>query len=134
MTKRKPDQVVEYRISLQDKQSEQLESVIIAYQFNRILTPLVEILKDNTAMALIFTAIAGYLGFEWVAGKYEDTVGMYADFKTQFKQSPQFHEAGWKGFQEGSPWMPSFLERALFKFITGVDPPGETGFREGGGI
>ena len=133
MTKRKPDKVIEYRISLQDKQAEQLESVIIAYQFRQFITPLVDILKDNTAMALILTAIAGYLGFNWVAGKYEDTMGMFDDFKTQFIQSPQYHEAGWKGFQEGIP-LPSFLERALFKLITGVDPPGETGFREGGGL
>jgi len=38
MTKRKPDKVIEYRISLQDKQSDQLGSLIAAIQFNRVTT------------------------------------------------------------------------------------------------
>jgi len=53
MTKRKPDQVIEYRISLQDKQSEQLDSMIAAYQVNKIATPLVALLSDASAMLLI---------------------------------------------------------------------------------
>jgi len=36
MTKRPPDQVIEYRISLQDKQSEQLDSLIAAVQFKQV--------------------------------------------------------------------------------------------------
>jgi nitroreductase len=36
MTKRDPDQVIEYRISLQDKQSEQLDSLIAAVQFKQV--------------------------------------------------------------------------------------------------
>ena len=117
MTKRKPDKVIEYRISLQDKQAEQLESVIIAYQFSRFISPLVDILKDNTAMGLILTAIAGYLGFNWISGKYEDTMEMIDDFSTQFKQSPQYQEAAWKGFKEGSP-LPTFIDRVLFNLFT----------------
>jgi len=53
MTKRKPDQVIEYRVSLQDKQSEQLDSMIAAYQVNKIATPLVALLSDVSAMAII---------------------------------------------------------------------------------
>jgi len=53
MTKRKPDQVIEYRVSLQDKQSEQLDSMIAAYQINKIATPLVALLSDVSAMAII---------------------------------------------------------------------------------
>jgi len=36
MTKRPPDQVIEYRLSLQDKQSEQLDSLIAAVQFKQV--------------------------------------------------------------------------------------------------
>ena len=36
MTKRPPAQVIEYRISLQDKQSEQLDSLIAAVQFKQV--------------------------------------------------------------------------------------------------
>jgi len=53
MTKRKPDQVIEYRVSLQDKQSEQLDSMIAAYQINKVATPLVALLSDPSAMLLI---------------------------------------------------------------------------------
>jgi len=53
MTKRKPDQVIEYRVSLQDKQSEQLDSMIAAYQINKVATPLVALLSDTSAMLLI---------------------------------------------------------------------------------
>jgi len=53
MTKKKVDQVIEYRISLQDKQSEQLDGIIAAYQVNKIATPLVALLSDASAMLLI---------------------------------------------------------------------------------
>jgi len=53
MTKRKPDQVIEYRVSLQDKQSEQLDGLIAAYQINKVATPLVALLSDASAMLLI---------------------------------------------------------------------------------
>jgi len=53
MTKRKPDQVIEYRVSLQDKQSEQLDSIIAAFQINKIGTPLVALISDASAMLLI---------------------------------------------------------------------------------
>jgi len=53
MTKRDPDQVIEYRISLQDKLNEQVDSAIAAYQINKIATPLVALLSDASAMLLI---------------------------------------------------------------------------------
>jgi len=53
MAKKKVDQVIEYRISLQDKQSEQLDSMIAAFQINKIGTPLVALLSDASAMLLI---------------------------------------------------------------------------------
>jgi len=60
MTKRKPDQVIEYRVSLQDKQSEQLDSMIAAYQVNKIGTPLVALLSDGTAMLTIAALLEAY--------------------------------------------------------------------------
>ena len=53
MTKRKPDQVIEYRISLQDKQSEQLDGLIAAYQINMVASSLVALLSDVSAMLVI---------------------------------------------------------------------------------
>jgi len=60
MTKRKPDQVIEYRVSLQDKQSEQLDSMIAAYQINKIGTPLVALLSDGSAMLIIAGLLEAY--------------------------------------------------------------------------
>jgi len=53
MTKREPDQVIEYRISLQDKLNEQVDGVIAAYQINKVATPLVALISDASAMLLI---------------------------------------------------------------------------------
>jgi len=53
MTKRDPDQVIEYRISLQDKLNEQVDSALAAYQINKVATPLVALLSDTSAMLLI---------------------------------------------------------------------------------
>jgi hypothetical protein len=53
MTKREPDQVIEYRISLQDKLNEQVDGVIAAYQINKVATPLVALLSDVSAMLVI---------------------------------------------------------------------------------
>jgi len=53
MTKRDPDQVIEYRISLQDKLNEQVDGIIAAYQINKVATPLVALLSDTSAMLLI---------------------------------------------------------------------------------
>jgi len=53
MTKKNPDQVIEYRISLQDKLNDQVDSVIAAYSINKVATPLVALLSDVSAMLVI---------------------------------------------------------------------------------
>ena len=53
MTKKKVDQVIEYRISLQDKLNEQVDSALAAYQINKVATPLVALLSDVSAMLVI---------------------------------------------------------------------------------
>jgi len=39
MSKRKPDQVIEFRISLQDREREMFDTLVAAQTFNRIATP-----------------------------------------------------------------------------------------------
>jgi len=70
MTKRKPDKVIEYRISLQDKQSEQLDSLIAAVQFKQVtsgagslfegigVSEITKHLEDPTVMVQVFYSIA----------------------------------------------------------------------------
>ena len=88
MTKRKPDKVIEYRISLQDKERELLEHLVYvegtAKAFNQFTEPFVEIIKDISAMALIFGAIAVYGGWMLVITPgIENVEELYADFMAQ---------------------------------------------------
>ena len=88
MAKRKPDKVIEYRISLQDKERELLEHLVYvegtAKAFNQFTEPFVEIVKDISAMALIFGAIAAYGGWKFVVSPGIETAeGLYADFMAQ---------------------------------------------------
>ena len=88
MTKRKPDKVIEYRISLQDKERELLEHLVYvegtAKAFNQFTEPFVEIIKDISAMALIFGAIAAYGGWKYVITPgIENVEELYSDFMAQ---------------------------------------------------
>ena len=53
MSKRKPDQVIKFRISLQDREREMFETLIAAQTFNRIAQPTVDLLKDTSAVSAI---------------------------------------------------------------------------------
>jgi len=98
MTKRKPVQVIEYRISLQDKQSEQLDSLIAAVQFKQVTSGLGSVfqglgipeitkqLKDPTEMVQIFYSIAMVLealGIETGAPTPFD----YNDWKAEYERA-----------------------------------------------
>ena len=67
MPKRKPDELIEYRISLQDKERELLDQVSTAYSVNKIATPLVNLLSDASAMSLVIIFL--YSSFQQV-GRY----------------------------------------------------------------
>ena len=88
MTKRKPDKVIEYRISLQDKERELLEHLVYvegtAKAFNQFTEPFVEIIKDISAMTLIFGAIAAYGGWKFIITPGIETAEeLYSDFMAQ---------------------------------------------------
>jgi len=81
MTKRKPDQVIEYRVSLQDKQSEQLDALITAVQVRAFAAPLVNVLSSPVAMlgiiGMILALASKYLGPGWeekVEGKTQEQI------------------------------------------------------------
>jgi len=102
MTKRKPDQVIEYRISLQDKQSEQLDSMIAAIMVKNvgqglggILTPLVAGLSDLTFCVVIIIL------YEMVTGKdtgilqllgLDITLASLRDSWVAYRNSPAYEE------------------------------------------
>jgi len=89
MTKRAPKEVYEFRISMQDKERELLEHLVYvegtAKAFNQFTEPFVEILKDNTAMLLILTTLAGYLGWDYIVNPALTNIGeTLADWQTQY--------------------------------------------------
>ncbi len=109
MTKRDPDQVIEYRISLQDKQSEQLDSLIAAIQFNRVTTGVGSIfsglgvseitkqLKDPSEMIGVFYSIAmvlEFMGYETGLPTPADMSGWKDEFQAAKVEREATGEAG----------------------------------------
>ena len=86
MPKPKPDQVVRHEIVLGRSERELISDGLMAYQINRISTPLVALLSDASAMGLIFGGIATYYGFKFDVGTrvYDSSLDLYNDFKTQY--------------------------------------------------
>ena len=65
MTKRKPEPVNEIRISLQDKQSQQLVEIVTAYMIGNVLPSVGSLMKDVTGMIVLLSILAGLLGFKF---------------------------------------------------------------------
>ena len=85
MPKPKPDNVVRHEIVFGRSERDLLEGALIAYQVNRISTPLVALLSDVSAMTLIFSALAGILGWKYVAAPGLAEAGeLYNDFINQY--------------------------------------------------
>lgn len=57
MPKPKPDQVVRHEIVLGRSEREMLDTAITAYTTNRVMTPFVSLLSDNTALLALFTIL-----------------------------------------------------------------------------
>mgnify|MGYP001160923803 FL=1 len=86
MPKPKPDQVVRHEIVLGRSERELISDGLLAYQINRISTPLVALLSDASAMGLILGGIATYYGFKFDIGTrtYETGLELYNDWKIQY--------------------------------------------------
>ena len=86
MPKPKPDQVIRHEIVLGRSERELISDGLLAYQVNRISTPLVALLSDASAMGLILGGIATYYGFKFDIGTrtYETGLELYNDWKIQY--------------------------------------------------
>ena len=98
MPKPKPDNVVRHEIVFGRSERDLLEGALIAYQVNRISTPLVALLSDVSAMTIVFTALGTYLGFKFEVfqGGYADMTSLVNDFINQyeaFKESSTLDQA-----------------------------------------
>ena len=61
--------MIEFRISLQDKEREMADLFLGAYAFNQITTPIVDLLKDVTGLITLFTLMAA-LGLTGISFKF----------------------------------------------------------------
>jgi len=86
MPKPKPDQVVRHEIVLGRAERELISDGLLAYQVNKISTPIVALLSDASAMGLILGGIATYYGFKFDIGTrtYETGLELYNDWKIQY--------------------------------------------------
>lgn len=85
MPKPKPDQVIRHEIVFGRSERELIEGALVAYQVNKIATPTVALISDISAMTLIFSAIAGYLGWEFIISPGIDTAdALYSEFMKQY--------------------------------------------------
>ena len=134
MTKRKPDKVIEYRFSLQDKERQMLDSYVAAHSFNSVTTPIVTLMNDMTGMAVFLELIAG-LGlagvvFIFSGGPYEDMPTMISDWLFQRDQAAA--ATGITLVGRGPLWGTIDLFERLFG-INIPDVPGGYEPPEGGG-
>ena len=148
MTKRPPDQVIEYRISLQDKQSEQLDSLIAAIQFNRVTTGvgsvltglgIPEIAKDlNDPKQMIETfysiaMIVEFLGYDTILPTPFD----FFDYKKEYEAARKDRrETGVAGGAAGDYSFGALIFNLLNPNweIFGVPWPGSAGDPGGGTV
>ncbi len=86
MPKPKPDQVIRHEIVLGRSERELISDGLLAYQINKISTPLVALFSDASAMGLILGGIATYYGFKFDVGTraYESGLELYNDWKIQY--------------------------------------------------
>jgi hypothetical protein len=82
--KPKPDQVIRHEIVFGRSERELIEGALVAYQVNKVATPLVALISDVSAMTFIFSIIGGYLGIKYVVSPGLTEVGeIYDDFRNQ---------------------------------------------------
>ncbi len=98
MPKPKPDQVIRHEIVFGRSERELIEGALVAYQVNRIATPTVALLSDVSAMSIVLTALATYLGFEYNldALAITETQALINDWQKQYtayKESPAYQAA-----------------------------------------
>jgi hypothetical protein len=82
MSKRKPDEVKEIVIRLQDKERQLLDDFVMSKNINLVSEPIVEILKDVSAMTTLTIA---YLTFRYggnISSQLRGTYGNVLDLVT----------------------------------------------------
>ncbi len=95
MPKPKPDEVIRHEVVLGRVERDLVETATMAYTVNRVATPLVALLSDVSAMTIILSLVATYLGFKYevpqlIGGEMAEIL---ADFDAQYQAAKDKAEA-----------------------------------------
>ncbi len=95
MPKPKPDEVIRHEVVLGRVERDLVETATMAYTVNRVATPLVALLSDVSAMTIILSLVATYLGFKYevpqlIGGEMAEIL---ADFDAQHQAAKDKAEA-----------------------------------------
>jgi len=76
MPKPKPDQTIRHEISLSRPTQDLLSDAVVAYQINKVATPLVSLLSDASAMLIVAGLLEAYGITDLIPNTvYDDIVG-----------------------------------------------------------
>lgn len=116
MPKPKPDQVIRHEIVLGRSERELIEGALVAYQVNKIATPAVALISDNSAMIWILSIISGILGWKYILSPgLENAADILGDWQNQYN--------AWKS-AGGTPQ--ELASDIVIDTITGIPFPGST--------
>ena len=85
MPKRAPDQTVTIRIEMQESERRMLEQLINAYTLEQVSNPIVEILKDASALYAIVTMIELFTDIDLPIATAADTGEIWDAIKTTWQ-------------------------------------------------
>jgi len=127
MTKRDPDQVIEYRISLQDKERQLLESYVTAYMMGNAgrlmegigIPEITKQLKDPSEMIGIFYSIAMLVELMGIETGLPTPVDFLPWFQEYQQKSQSMAEKRAEAGGSTSVWG-QFLD--TWRTVLGVDP------------
>ncbi len=121
MPKRKADKVIEYRISLQDKEREMIDSALGAYQMNKIATPIVNLMNDVSGMTVLLILLASILGFTFSTAMLASNASVADVIDAFLTQKAQAEAAGVIGAAGVYGPIPAPISHLLIQFL-GLTP------------
>ena len=120
MPKPKPTQVIRHEIVFGRKEKEMLDSVMSAYTFNRVSSPIVELMNDKEGMAVLLSVLAttGLAGtaFAFLVDDNLSVAGLVDSFFTQRQQAIVS-----AGLEYGSLFDPLGIAK-MWQSLLGLEP------------
>jgi len=87
MPKAASTQVIIHRIEFQESEREIIRDLAMTWQATRIAAPIVSLINDNTTLLLILSAVAAWLGLNYIPPALEEGYDMILDFQQQLQSA-----------------------------------------------